>query len=76
MPVIEMPEMACLLGYLLLSAWTHTPECDIIIAYFVVIKSLLKLREKARVGIGSWVALQRTRRGCFKLERAAVSTKT
>lgn len=54
----------------------YTPEYDIIIAYLAVIKSLLKLRAKIHVGVGSWVTLQKTIRGCFKLERATLSTET
>jgi len=36
MPCIEMPEVAYLYGYLLVSAWENTPECGPIIAYIAV----------------------------------------
>ena len=36
MPCIEMPEVACLYRYLLVSALVNTPECGPILAYFAV----------------------------------------
>jgi hypothetical protein len=38
MPCIDISEVAYLNGYLPLSAWVHTRECDIIFAHFAVTK--------------------------------------